>query len=174
MTLEGYQNKTGLETFTGLVRSADICLKSEADIEIILALANKKNCREITKYIVEAYSKKKEYTAKVQEMKFIEIWQVRNKSPTNIEDLFEDLLEEKENASTTLTDSQTQFFSPLILSFLQTSTPITKNLLTRMVFLFNESKIFLQTLELAKGFDRGVLVGKDVDLPVIVTKFDVT
>ena len=173
VTSEGHQKKTALETFTGLVRSADICLKSEADIEIILALANKKNCREITKYIVEAYSKKKEYTAKVQEMKFIEIWQVRNKSPKSIEDLFEDLLEEKQNASTSLTDSQTPIFSPIVLSFLQTLTPITKNLLTRMLFLFNEPKIFLKTLELAKGFDRGVLVGKDVDLPLITTKFDV-
>lgn len=174
VTSDGDQKKTALETFTGLVRSADICLKSEADIEIILALANKKNSREITKYIVEAYSKKKDYTSKVQEMKFIEIWQVRNNSPQKIEDLFEDLLEEKDNVSTKLTDSQTQFFSPLVLSFLQTSTAVTKNLLTRMVFLFNESNIFLQTIERAKDFDGGkVLIGKNVELPVIASKFDV-
>merc|ERR1719219_561853 len=86
---QGQQNKSAVETFSGLVKSSGIILQSQMDLNLLLALVNEENSEVVTRAVVESIEKKSNLMTEIEELKFQEIWNGgENSGKMKVEDLF--------------------------------------------------------------------------------------
>ena len=90
----------------------------------------------------------------IQELKFQEVWHIRNKSSVNFDKILEALMEndadgrnDADAQCSVLTDSESEYFSPLILSLLKSPNSVTEGFIHRLVFAFHETDIVVQMMK---------------------------
>ena len=80
------------------------------------------------------------------------MWHIRNKSNVNFDKILEALMDtdadgKNDAECSMLTDSESEYFSPLILSLLKSPNSVTEGFVHRLVFAFHETDIVVQIMK---------------------------
>ena len=89
---------------------------------------------------------------RIQELKFQEVWELKKIKEINIDEMFEEFMEEntsEEGKLEHLKFSHAEYFSPLILSFLESESSFTDEFIGSLVFLYNDIETLLQLMVVA-------------------------
>ena len=164
-TSNGEQKLSAIETISGLIVSAEICLESRIDLDLVLALVDADTTDMVSHVLHNAVAKKKIFSSETREIAFKEVWNVRNKKEVDVDEMLLSLMVDEEDVQDTelkyptLVKPDEHFFSPLIISLLQSQDTIqfAQEFIHRIKFLFDDSHIFMEVLESHDTFKNSAI-----------------